>query len=179
MFQHYIAVVFGKDGLYRTVPEEGTFSQSQATKLKNFEVGIHKYKWDTTHSSRLCGWYPWQFPTFNPFRYLWQWLERRFVSVGILLYREPEDDLKSGVYSPDEVLIGPMTFDNLVVKGYDRVSPSLFKGAIKSKLYARYQKKTSFQRGGSNKWMWIAIAGVIILLLLMFSGVIPLGKGGG
>jgi hypothetical protein len=173
MFQNYIAIVFGKDGLYRTVPEEGTIKEANARKLKNFTVGIHKYKWDATHVSRLCGWYPWQMPTFNPFKFLWQWLERRFVSVGVILYREPEDDLKSGVNSPDEVLLGPMTFDNLVIKGYDRVSPALFRGAIKSKLYTRYQKKANFGKGVSSKLvMYLVIGVVVVIILLSVTGVI-------
>lgn len=173
MFQQYLALIFSKDGLYRTVPSEGTILEADAKKLKTFIVGKHKYRWDSTHVSRLCGWYPWQTPTFNPFKFLWQWLERRFVSVGVLLYREPDDDLKSCLSSPDEVLLGPMTFDNLVVKGYDRVSPALFRGAIKSKLYSRYQKKANFGGGLNSKLMLYLVIGVIVVIILLsLTGVI-------
>ena len=163
-FDRYLALVFLRTGLYRIVE----LSPDKAHKLQNFIFHGHKYHWNTEHIHRLIGWFPWQNPTYNPIRFLVQWLQRRYTSVAVLFFTEPIDPLH-GV----EIGIEPMSLSNYVVKGYDRVSPTLFRGTIASPLYKKYEKSTHFGSAATVKWMTVAIiVFVAIIALLYLTGVL-------
>jgi hypothetical protein len=157
-----MAIIFLRNGLYHKVPIKSGKS------LKSFQYNGHKYGWDEDRIFRLLGWYPWQVPSLNPFKFFYQWLERRYVSVGLVLYREPADPLHAV-----ELAEPPLAFSDYVVKGYDRVSPALFRGAILSPLYKRYEKATKFAGITDKKTIIIIIAVFIVAMVgLRVMGVI-------
>lgn len=102
----------------------------------------------------------------NPVLFLYNWVKRRLVSVGLILYEEPS-------YAPDpEYPIAPLSHSNYVSKGYTRISPTLFRGAMLSQLYKKYEKSTKW--GNITDWktvIFIIAAFVAVMTLLYFAGV--------
>lgn len=171
MMKHYIAMWVRPDGLYH----KRVFTTEEARRWegKTIRYRDHNYTFTTKYVSRLVGWYPWQSPTFNPFRFLLQWLERRFVSVGFIYFREHADPLHSQVI-PDL----PVTFSKNLSKGDLAVNPSLFRQVVTQHMYKDYNKKNPW--GGritSNMVIILVIAGIAIVVLLALTGNIP-GYGG-
>lgn len=158
-FDHYVAIMLKPNGLYHML----VIPSSRAKTLTRFKYNDRVYHWNYDAVSRLIGWFPWQRPSLNPFLFLWQWLERRFVSVGIVFYREGENDQ-------------PITFGNYISKGYDRVSPVLFRSLILSKLYKEYEKSTNWgKKVSTNLVILVTVAFVIIFIILYLSGIISFG----
>lgn len=157
-FDRYLVVIMLRSGLYH-------IEEVNDHKLRKwYAYKGHRYEWDTGGAFRLIGWFPWQVPTMNPILFLVQWVQRRLVSVGVLLYSELPDP-------PDEtMLISPLTHVNHVTRGYSRVHPALFRGAILSPLYKRYQKVRFGAFTASTKSLLIVFgvfAGLVILLYMM------------
>jgi hypothetical protein len=159
-FDKYYALVLRRNGLHHL--EEVKHHPSR----KHFIHEGHYYEWDTDCVHRLLGWLPWQEPTMNPLKFLWQWVERRYTSVGLLIYNELPD-------APDpSLLIDPLTHSTFVAKGYTRITPQLFRGAMFSVLYSRYEKATRWGIGmPMKKLLLIFGAFAAVLIILYFAGV--------
>lgn len=102
----------------------------------------------------------------NPLKFLYQWLQRRYISVGVLIYNELPDEPDPGL------LVSPLTHATFVEKGYSRLTPHLFRGAMFSTLYSRYEKATRWGVGVSTKKLLLIFgAFAIVVVLLWMAGV--------
>lgn len=159
-FDHYYALVLRRDGMHHL--EEVTAHPS-----RRFYTHLgHRYAWKEDKAHRLVGWLPWQEPTVNPLKFLWQWCERRYRSVGVLIYNELPD-------APDDsLLVEPLTHANFVARGYTRMTPILFRGAMFSVLYSRYERATRWGIGMPMKKLVLIVGAFIgIIILLWMAGV--------
>lgn len=157
-YDHWLVLVMRRNGQYRMEEVDGSITE--------YVLDGHHYEFAPSCAYRLAGWFPWQPITMNPFRFLWYWLQRRLVSVGVLFYEELPD-------APDpDLLITPITHANHVTKGYDRIHPKLFRGAILSPLYKRYEKVRFGVIPTSTKTLLLIFgAFAAVVLVLYFAGV--------
>lgn len=169
MMKHYIAMWVRPDGLYHS----RTLSADEARRWegRTIRYNNHNYIFTTRYVSRLVGWYPWQSPTFNPFKFFWQWLERRFVSVGFIYYREHPDPLHSQVI-PDK----PVTFIHHLSPVDKAISPDGFHQIVTQQLYKQYNKKNPWSGKVGTSTILILVAAVVaIVILLTLTGTIHIG----
>lgn len=157
-YNHYLVIIMRKTGFYhmREVSQDA----------KVYTLSGHRYALDHDSAYRLAGWFPWQPVTMNPFKFFYQWLQRRIISVGVLFFEELPDE-------PDpDFIISPITHSNHVTKGYDRIHPKLFHGAILSPLYKRYEKVRFGPITTSMKTLLLIIgAFVAVVIVLYYAGV--------